>query len=213
MASGPFEQYLQGFTRKLYVLWGALLASVAMHVGVAFGLRHVLAPAAPDDLRAGLAGSGALGAVLAALAVATGLASLLAHQIAISEERLLAALPQGAPSTLRRGRGPQATAVDLSELEPAERRIAVVLERALWPRALLAWVLAEAVAVLGLLGALLQQRADSILPYAAGAAGLLVWSAPRPHACARRLAMLLELQQQAHTELDAEHRAGGGQAR
>ncbi len=164
MAWSPvFEEYLRKSRFTQLVIWAALTASAAIHVGLAYVLTTVIPlkmPTIPSSLPT----------ILFVLAAGEAACSIGARRFLMAPSRLLRRLaepvdPDGL--ALAGGSGPASAALagEIRQMPPAARAWVNVL-RDMQNTTLICLFLNESTVLLGLVAAILEQRFAAILPFA-----------------------------------------------
>jgi hypothetical protein len=174
MRSKDFEDALRPRRRVMTIIWGALLASVAIYVVVAYMASPEAAGEVPEAMILGVT----------AAALAAGAASLFVPSRLLPEATLREHMQAESLDLTRHALNPQTGKVDpaqlarLQKLSEEEQRLVTATTFYLTP-----WIvgaaLAEAVAIFGLVLAFVTGEPGAALPFAGAAAALLAIKRPR----------------------------------
>lgn len=171
MLSRELQQAVAPRARTLNVLWSAFLAATVIYVGVvAFALgsaasRESAAGAPPDPWL--------VTAVLAAMAVAAAAGSFFVPRLLLSGGKGSSLAIAGA------GSAPTAAEAAAAPRLPESERTLLGYLPAYQTTLIIVWALREAIAVFGVIAAILTRQPATVVPFAVAALALLALARPR----------------------------------
>jgi hypothetical protein len=182
MLSAEFKKLIAPQAKMLNIIWGAIMIAPVLYVAVAW---FMFGQAAVSDPGANVPGIGRsnLNLIGVVMLLILGLGSTLYERkslgASVLEEKLARdpdwslAGSKGTPGVTEDGRG------IFENLSDSEKRLAC-----LWPHfqtnMIVVWALREAIAVVGLVLAILQEDFRVVIPFAAAAVILMLMKLPRP---------------------------------
>jgi hypothetical protein len=174
MISRELQQAVAPRARTLNVLWGAFLAATVIYVGVVMLALAGTTPATPAEPAAGTPPDPRLvTAVLAAMAVAVAAGSFFAPRLLLSGRKGLSPAISGA------GSAPTAAETAAASRLPESERTLLGHLPAYQTTLIVVWAMREAIAVFGVIAAILTRQPTVVVPFAVAALALLALARPR----------------------------------